>query len=181
MPADDETNLADLHPTVFPLQFSRGGGEGLQAFEADVVGVTLHVTRIQVLDTHKGWFDGEVADVYPMYLLLVGPSAAPVQWGPWTMYNDVRPGDTLPIAANAPPTILRSLTSLPAYIDLHVVIMRSREKSRDFGAAVKAALASDAGKALVQAAQAAVSTANPAAGVAVGVGKELLEMVASYL
>ena len=191
-----ENETLHLTPTQVTLQFPPAAERGLQALGADVVGVTaallksagydvvgvtLHVTRLQVLDTHKAWFQGEVADIYPIFLLITGPSATPLQWGSFSMYNDIHPGDSVPIDPHAPPTILRSLSSMPTYMDLHVVVMRSRERARRFGEALAATLASDAGKKLLLTVQTAVSAANPVAGVAVTAGKELLELLSGYL
>ncbi|MGD1097719.1 MAG: hypothetical protein ABSB35_37745 [Bryobacteraceae bacterium] len=144
-------------------------------------GVLVRVNEIEVLDNHNsGLFGGAAADVYPIVLVASDKGGPPAQLGSPGIFNDIFDGDRLPIAAPGF-TVSRSLGAVPAFLDIHVLVMRSKEHQRDVAKAINDALKSDEGKAATTALTTLVTGANPIAGTALSIGTSILQIVTNVL
>lgn len=170
-----------LRPTVVPVRLRAPGPAPLAGVPVGVTGVAVKVTGIQVKDTRPGVFGSARADVYPIFLAVLGPSSDPVAFATLSVFNDVVPGASLPISPVAPPTIARQLGAVPRAIDVHVLLMRSRERTRDVAKAIEAARASPEGTKIVTTIATALATTNPATAGLVTLASELLGLVCRIL
>jgi hypothetical protein len=145
-------------------------------------GVLVRVPEIQILNNHKTDLLGrkEAADIYPIVLVASDQGQQPAQLASPGIFNGVFNGDRLPIA---PPgfTVDRSLASMPSFLDIHVLVMQSKQHERDVAQAIQNALQSDQGKAAMTALQTILTGANPIAGTALSIGASILQIVTNVI
>jgi hypothetical protein len=144
--------------------------------------VVVRVSQIRVLDNHaSGFFGGDAAaDVYPIVLVTSDNGAQPAQLGSPGIFNGIFDGDRLPISAPGF-TVSRSLNAVPSFLDIHILVMRSKERQRDIAKAIADALTSQEGKSATAALTALVTGANPIAGTALSIGTSILQIVTNIL
>jgi len=151
-----------------------------------VKGVVVRVESIEVINNKRtgsfwGAFGGDRdADIYPIVLVANGGSDIPIEFSLPHMFNGIRDGDHLPIAKPGI-TVQRNLDSLPLFLDIHILLMRSLSKQREFAKAMDAALESPEGKSIVGTLKTAITGVNAAAGVALNLSTSLLQLYLDFL
>jgi len=159
-------NVLATPPAVSPL-------DGL-------TGVFIRFTKMHILDNHTSFlFWDTAADVYPLVMAVSDAADQPFQLQFQSVFNDINDGDILPIANGF--DFARTTKDIPNFIDLHVVLMRSAEKTRQIAQAVNEALASEQGKNITDSLSSALSGANPLVGTAMSIGASLLSLVTAWL
>ena len=146
-------------------------------------GLVVRVNEIFIKDNRRSWPLGigdRPADIYPIFLVANGGNNEPVKFELPGIFNGVLNNSRLPIAEPGL-TIHRDLSSVPQFLDIHVLAMRSRQSQRDFATALNEALESDEGKSLINTMQTISSTANAGVGIAVGAATSLLQLYLRYL
>lgn len=166
-----ETRLAIETAMAAPLKESPLDG-------AD--GVFVRFKEIKILDNHSSFLGMDrSADIYPIVLAVSDSSKEPFQISFATVFNDIMDGDVLPIA-NAL-DFARIYSHIPRFLDVHVVIMKSNEGTRDIAKSLNDALASEDGKNIVKTLSAAAAGVNPIVGTVVTIGTSLLSLITGYL
>src|SRR5208283_5449575 len=107
-------------------------------------GVIVRVSRMQILKNHNHGLFGrdEAADVYPIVLVASDKGTQPAQLASSGIFNGIFDGDDLPIAAPGF-DVSRNLNAVPSFLDIHVLLMRSKQHQRDVAGAISKALQSD--------------------------------------
>lgn len=162
-----------LTPTLFPQVVSTHTLES----SAVVSGIVVRVPEILILDTRPGFFEGSAADVYPLFLVVMGPGVEPVSYQGLSVFAGVEPGSKLPVQL----TIARALTGAPTYVDVHVLLMRSRVKLRDTAKLAADIMASEEAQTLIREIGTLVSVQQPLAGAAVGLTSKLITLLCQRL
>ncbi|BBL76224.1 hypothetical protein [Methylomagnum ishizawai] len=152
-------------------------------------GLFLRFNQIRVMDNHNAILGVDTpADVYPIILVTSDAADLPYQFQTSRVFNDIKDMDTLPINdpndGDSGLDVARIVTAgdkTPRFLDIHVVLMKSNEKSRDINKAIHDALESDTGKSLANTLGTAATAANPVAGVIVNAGTALLSLVTGIL
>ncbi len=164
------------HPTRATAQRRAMTASALGGFR----GVLVRVRDIQVLDNHSNrLFGGDAAaDVYPIVMVVSDGGQGAYEIAHLPVFNGIFDGDFLPIAGHLD---VGRFGRMPSFIDVHLLLMRSNERQRDIAKAIDDALQSDDGKAAVVALNALVTAANPIAGAAVGIARDILQVVTRVL
>jgi hypothetical protein len=142
-------------------------------------GVTVRFSRAHVIDSHAR-FDWEIAaDVYPLIAVVSDGAEGPVEIRALGVFSEIDDATDLPTGSDW--DVLRAFDRTPSFLDVHVILMRSRRGIRDTVAQLAAALDTAPAKALTAALGAAVTSAEPAARSTVAAAGALLGLVVSYL
>jgi len=153
----------------------RPDGSPLRGLE----GVTVRFRRAHVIDSH-GRFDWELAaDVYPLIAVVSDAAPFPVEMKALGVFAEVDDASDLPTGSGW--DVIRTFDRPPSFLEVHVVLMRSRQGIRDTVAQLAAALDTAAARTLTAALGAAVAGAAPATRGTVPAAAALLGLVASYL
>jgi hypothetical protein len=152
------------------------------ALPIGLTGLNVRIKGITILDIKRGFFNPRSdADIYPLFLIAAPETTEPVVIQPVRVFNDISPGEALPLPDVAAPTIFRTAEELPPWIDVHVVVMKSRKRSRDLAKGILDALASDEGSAIHKAIVTAAAAANPTAAVVAPLAIGLLNLVCRFI
>jgi len=146
----------------------------------DATGVFVRFKEIKVLDNHASFLVWDVsADIYPIVMVISDASEKPYQISFMNVFNGVKDGDSLTITHGL--DLARTYSCIPRFLDIHVVVMKSNERTRNIAKAVSEALSSVDGKNIITTLGDAVSGANPIAGTVVTIGTSLLSLITGYL
>jgi hypothetical protein len=149
---------------------------------AGLNGLFVRFHQIRVLDNHASVLGLDVgADVYPIIMVVSDATNDPVMFGEGSrVFNDINDLDTLPIGNGL--DVARTLAGkLPRFLQIHMLLMRSRQRTRDISGAIHSALSSDTGKGLQSTINTAVNAANPVAGVIASAASSILALVTDAL
>jgi hypothetical protein len=142
-------------------------------------GVTVRFGNAHVIDNHTR-FDWEPpADVYPLIAVVSDAAPHPVDIRALGVFNEVDDASDLPTGAGW--DVLRSFDRTPSFLDVHVILMRSKQGIRDTAAQLAAALDTAPAKALTSALSTSIALASPAVRGTVAAAGSLLGLVVSYL
>ncbi|MDD2336150.1 MAG: hypothetical protein PHD01_06205 [Geobacteraceae bacterium] len=143
-------------------------------------GVFVRFKEIKILDNHASFLGWDVSsDIYPIVLAVSDAAEKPFQISFASVFNDVHDGDSLPITNGL--DFARISSRIPRFLDIHVVLMKSNEASRDIAKAVNEALSSQDGKNITATLGAAISGVNPIAGTIITIGTSVLSLITGYL
>lgn len=146
-------------------------------------GLIVKVSEIYIKDNRRGLPLSNrdlPADIYPIFLVSNGGSKEPVRFELPGIFNGVKDNSNLPIA-KAGLAIHRDLTTVPQYLDIHVLVMRSLKKKRDLAKALNEVLESDEGKSLIDTIGDLSKITNAGIGISVGAASTLLQLFLKYL
>jgi hypothetical protein len=145
----------------------------------DLSGVTVRFGKAHVIDSHAR-FDWELTpDVYPLIAVVSDAAPRPVEIRALGVCNEVDDIGDLPTGAGW--DVPRTFAGTPSFLDIHVILMRSKQGIRDTAAQLAAVLDTAPAQALTSALSASIAGASPAARGTVAAAGALLGLVVSYL
>jgi len=147
----------------------------------NLTGVFVRFHQIRILDNHSSILGVDIsADVYPIIMVVSDASDSPYEFKFLSVFNDVKDLDTLTIDHGL--DVARNYSGkIPRFFDIHVVLMKSNERTRDIAKAIQEAINSETGKALQTTITTAINAANPIAGVIVSAATSLLSLITGIL
>ncbi|OZI05527.1 hypothetical protein BWI93_25005 [Siphonobacter sp. BAB-5385] len=143
-----------------------------------ITGVVVRIKEIFIIENgRKGPF-GQRADIYPIVLVANGQSQNPIEFSLPHMFQGIKDREKLPIL-DPGIAITRTFNSVPNFLDFHVLVMRSKERRREFAKALNETLNSDEGKSIINSVGTLVTGAT--AGVVLNISSALLQVYLKFL
>lgn len=146
---------------------------------AGLTGVVVRVKEIFIIRNKSGVLGiGNSADIYPIILVANGESQDPVKFSLPNMFNNIGDRMALPIAEPGI-DVSRNFNNVPEFLDIHVLLMKSKKKQRDFATALTTTLASDEGKSIIDSIGKLVQGGT--AGIVLNISSALLQVFLKFL
>jgi hypothetical protein len=155
------------------------------ATESIIKGVNVNIQNIQILDNHSGFITSKIqifdidSYVYPIVMVITNDTKEPVKFEFKSVFNGIGDGDELAIGDNL--TIYREYDNPPKFIDIHILLMKSNEKSRDIYSKINEVMNSKEGKDTMDSISKIITASNPAYTVIANLGQTLLQSIINYL
>ncbi len=151
---------------------------------AEIKGITLELSAIQIMDGLTGFLQAPSSAVYVIATVVDGISNQPITFHGQT-YRGIEEGQLLPLGPTDDPTAALTVYlregTLPRALSFCLLVVRSNQALRDLGSLTTTLMADDRYTKLATLATAAATAANPAFGTILTVAQETIGLAAEYL
>jgi hypothetical protein len=142
-----------------------------------LTGVVVRFKEIRILDNHASTILGKdkSANIYPIVMAVSDAASNAYDLATRNVFNDIKDNDCLPIA-NAL-SVARYYSRIPLFLDIHLAIVKSNERTRDVAKMINEAVTSEEGQAITTTLNTVISGANLLAGTITSIATSLLALI----